>query len=200
MRTPRGRRSPRRAYEHLGLPPPASEARRARRARCSEPPSSPRDTCERAAESAARYAHQAREVEVGAEDGTARAAHAHAPSSPRRPVMRSVPPGRWTGVSRPGGRRSSRQAATTVAHAPVPHASVMPQPRSQTTRSISPLAGARMRELDVGAAREAWPISSSGPERLGQRAQFGAGSSTKITACGLPIETRGEAEASCRAR
>ena len=48
-------------------------------------------------------------------------------------------------------RRRAATAATAAAHAPVPHASVSPAPRSQTTRSMPRRAGPR--EPDVHAAR-----------------------------------------------
>mgnify|MGYP007122459981 CR=1 FL=1 len=48
-----------------------------------------------------------------------------------------VPPGKLTFMSVSFFAYPFSTAATTVAHAPVPHASVKPQPLSQTIRSIS---------------------------------------------------------------
>ena len=114
-------------------------------------------------------------------------------SSPRRPDARACRRAGARGVSTPGASRSSRQAATTVAQAPVPQARVMPQPRSQTTRSISPAADtARTRRWSgSGSARR---VSSSGPNSSASARSRRRSSSTKITACGLPIETAGELE------
>ena len=52
------------------------------------------------------------------------------PSSPFQEMLR-VPPGSSTVTSR--SVRPSRTPATQTAHAPVPHASVLPLPRSQVT-------------------------------------------------------------------
>ena len=173
IRTPRGRQVTRRAYEHLGLPPPARVAPRDAVLDASGP-------CQRP------------EIELAFEHRPGRAAHADARIVRGATVTTSVPLGRWTGVATPGARRSSRQAATTVAQAPVPHASVMPQPRSQTTRSISPSRSAR--ELDVGAPREPLGHLQRRAEALGEGAEI-ARSSSKKTAWGLPIDTRGESKA-----
>jgi hypothetical protein len=76
-----------------------------------------------------------------------------------------------------------------VAQAPVPHASVMPQPRSHTPSSSSVAGRASARELGVGPARERGVVLEGGPDRPGQRCGRSPGSSTNTMACGLPIDT-----------
>src|SRR4051812_34550089 len=49
----------------------------------------------------------------------------------------STPPGSFTATSVSSTDLPFETATATVAHAPVPHACVMPTPRSHTTRSIS---------------------------------------------------------------
>src|SRR5262249_54549599 len=55
----------------------------------------------------------------------------------RSTLTRSTPPGSRTCTSRPAAAQPWSTPTTTVAQAPVPHASVIPTPRSHTTRSIS---------------------------------------------------------------
>lgn len=47
-------------------------------------------------------------------------------------VKDKEPPGKWTSVGWPAGTLPDETAATNAAHAPVPQASVNPQPRSCT--------------------------------------------------------------------
>ena len=97
--------------------------------------------------------------------------------------MVSVPPSITTLTVRPV--RPVRCAATAVAQAPVPQACVMPDPLSQTRIRIvfSPVIWANSTFVRSGN-RECF--SSFGPisERLTVRM-----SSTKVTRCGLPIDT-----------
>src|SRR5205809_863996 len=81
----------------------------------------------------------------------------------RDTLFPSGPPGRLTITSAPRGRRSSRAAAAAVAHAPVPQASVMPQPRSHTTRSIS-LPRSRANSTFVRRGKDG-ATSRAGPKR-----------------------------------
>mmetsp|Transcript_22999 Transcript_22999/g.74469 ORF Transcript_22999/g.74469 Transcript_22999/m.74469 type:complete len:200 (-) Transcript_22999:308-907(-) len=98
--------------------------------------------------------------------------------------MNRSPPGSVTVAAR--SARPSSTAATSSAHAPVPHANVGPAPRSQTfilrwvrertcTNSMLHLAG-----------KAGWD-SRSGPTVSNSIASR---SSTKMAACGLPIDTQ----------
>ena len=75
--------------------------------------------------------------------------------------MDSVPPGRFTLLSRPVSPWLA--AAVSVAHAPVPQASVEPSPRSQTRTSISP-SRTRQNSMFAFAGKTGW-LSSAGPRR-----------------------------------
>ena len=157
IRTPRGRQVTRRAYEHLGLPPPAASTRPQGHAVLASPRPA-NGGGERRARSPKRGTHRS----IAFEHHVRRAAHAD-----RRVVLGdddapAFRRGGERGVSPPGDSRSSRQAATTVAHAPVPHARVIPLPRSQTTRSISPLGRTCANSTLVRFGKRS-AVSNSGP-------------------------------------
>src|SRR5207344_2451343 len=104
-------------------------------------------------------------------------------SSPSSRSIRRTPPGKRAGAF--AGTRPASFAATTAAHAPVPHANVSPAPRSQTrtftpspwtaTNSTFVRSGKRSSCSTIGPIR--WTSTSSGS------------SSTNRTRCGLPIDS-----------
>mmetsp|Transcript_9010 Transcript_9010/g.20474 ORF Transcript_9010/g.20474 Transcript_9010/m.20474 type:complete len:211 (+) Transcript_9010:81-713(+) len=110
--------------------------------------------------------------------------------SDSRHSMDRVPPGRRTSHTR--SQTPSSTPATTVAHAPVPHASVGPAPRSYTTMSMS----ARLRTLAnsalVRAGKAALP-STCGPVPARSKhtdpSLLYTSSSTKAMQWGFPIDT-----------
>ena len=110
----------------------------------------------------------------------------HAPDvpSPSQPIV-SLPPRVITLHCRIEAARG-RMPATTAAHAPVPHASVSPAPRSHTRRRMV----ARSTTCHV-AGVHAVAESAGGSRSAGPRVATGAAStsSTTCTACGLPIDS-----------
>src|SRR5204862_1496806 len=91
------------------------------------------------------------------------------------------PPGTRT-VTR-ADRLCSHDAAATVAHAPVPHASVSPTPRSSTRKRIRSFATTRATSTFASPAAARASAASAGRSTL-------AGAETKGTTCGLPKLTR----------
>ena len=86
--------------------------------------------------------------------------------------------------------------APATAHAPVPHASVTPQPRSQTT--MLTCAASTTSTNSALTFREGRRVHLDGAARGGQ--VDGAGSSTNATECGLPIDTAGHGRRARRPR
>ena len=92
-----------------------------------------------------------------------------------------------------------RAAATRVAQAPVPQASVSPQPRSYT-RMAMPSSVTQANSTLVFSGKAAWAskaaptvstskVASEGSPPLNRLAGSAAQSSTKHTAWGLPMDT-----------
>ena len=87
----------------------------------------------------------------------------------------------------PLARGRCSTAATSDAQAPVPHAMVSPEPRSQTRIAAGRGASTRTNSVFTRRGKNGW-CSKRGPMRLERRAS--STSSTKTTQCGLPIETQ----------
>mmetsp|Transcript_54722 Transcript_54722/g.143861 ORF Transcript_54722/g.143861 Transcript_54722/m.143861 type:complete len:200 (-) Transcript_54722:301-900(-) len=104
-------------------------------------------------------------------------------SASRHSICRS-PPGRETVQLR--SARPVRMAATVSAHAPVPHASVGPAPRSQTTILRWERLSTCTNSVLVFAGKTGW-ASKRGPTAARSSASR---SSTNVIACGLPIPTQ----------
>ena len=106
------------------------------------------------------------------------------------------PPGR--SHARRGLPRAARpfaQATAAVAHAPVPHASVTPTPRSHTTSSMpSPAARARTRR-SCRAGSRGW-VAMRGP----RRSTSPRANAPKRTACGLPASASASDDGARRRR
>ena len=81
--------------------------------------------------------------------------------------------------------RPVRKAATAVAHAPVPQACVMPEPRSHTRILILPSPNTWANSTLMRPGKKGW-FSSFGP--MTGRSTLVI-SFTKITRWGLPIDT-----------
>mmetsp|Transcript_32944 Transcript_32944/g.65635 ORF Transcript_32944/g.65635 Transcript_32944/m.65635 type:complete len:222 (+) Transcript_32944:319-984(+) len=105
------------------------------------------------------------------------------PSDSRHSISRS-PPGSVTTHVR-SEVFPARMAATTSAHAPVPHARVAPAPRSHTF--ITKWVGVRTSTNSVltFAGNAGW-ASKAGPTAAKSRSSI---LSTNTTACGLPMDT-----------
>ena len=104
---------------------------------------------------------------------------------PGRAVTVSRPPGTSTTYDEPGPRRRrAGRCATIAAHAPVPQDRVSPTPRS-CTRIATCRSPRRDHELDVHPVRV---TAARPPARCAARPRR-ARSSTKTTACGLPVST-----------
>ena len=126
----------------------------------------------------------ASQFDLSFENGVGRAGHQHRLRR-RRPIRCASAPPRVSTSTR-ASSQPRRMPATTAAQAPVPQASVSPAPRSNT-RSAMCVARQHLHEAGVDLAAE----SAHAPRSRGPSAATGARStsSTRCTACGLPIDS-----------